>query len=119
MGCLGREEWGIPDSKDFESWSTDADVAGYYSEASGMRYFGLYATPSSPLTLSAVRDAYHPYMNGWVNEVSIDDTVSPPTITAVKHYSMGRYAIEIPYCVNIRWGNLAQDPRTRGMSERQ
>ena len=40
-------------------------------------------------------------MHRWVNEVSIDDSssITTPTITATKHYSMGRYSIELPYCI--------------------
>ena len=33
--------------------------------------------------------------------MAIDDSTSTtsPTITATKHYSMGRYSIELPYCI--------------------
>eukprot|EP00976_Prorocentrum_cordatum_P095215 1190094-Prorocentrum_minimum.AAC.3 len=55
-----------------------------------MRYYGLY--PGPQLTLSAVKEKFHPYKNGYVTEVTVDDSGSgDPAIWARKHYSMGRY----------------------------
>lgn len=96
---LGGEEWGVPDARDFESWETDEDI-GSRNQLS-MRYYNLYPDESGVLSLSAVKAVFHPYKNGYVNEVWVDDTGDAPVFTATKHYSMGRYAIELPKCVDL------------------
>jgi len=102
---LGGEEWGLPDARDFETWqSLDGHHGGAATRGAiqntqrlAFRYYGL--DPQN-ISLEALRAVFHPFMNGYPNEVSIDDSASgPPVITAVKHYSMGRYAVELPYCL--------------------
>lgn len=102
---LGGEEWGLPDARDFESWQTDADIMGTAATRGAasdtnrlaFRYWGF--SPEN-ISLAALKAVFHPYMNGYPNEVAVDDSQEGrPVITAVKHYSMGRFAIELPYCL--------------------
>ena len=88
---IGGEEWGLPDARVFESWTTRDQVAEYDA---GWRYWNLEAP-----TLDQVKAVFHPYQNGYVNEVSIDDSAGDVKITAGKHYAMGRYAIELAKCL--------------------
>ena len=95
---LGGEEWGVPDSLKWDSSITGAftDAKDLGSDILSLRHLGLHDD-----NLAAIKAAWTPYMHRWVNEVSIDDSssISTPTITATKHYSMGRYSIELPYCI--------------------
>eukprot|EP00929_Paragymnodinium_shiwhaense_P066984 TRINITY_DN3367_c0_g2_i1.p1 TRINITY_DN3367_c0_g2~~TRINITY_DN3367_c0_g2_i1.p1 ORF type:complete len:527 (-),score=107.13 TRINITY_DN3367_c0_g2_i1:339-1919(-) len=102
---LGGEEWGLPDARDFESWNSMSDGgstvatrgAGDSDAGKAFRYLGFYAGEFELADLKAV---FHPYMNGYPNEVAIDDSADgPPVITATKHYSMGRYYVELAYCL--------------------
>lgn len=102
---LGGEEWGLPDAREFESWrSLDESHGGAATRGAiddtqrlAFRYHGF--DPAN-ITLEQLAAAFHPYMNGYPNEVSIDDSAGGrPVITAVKHYSMGRYAVELPFCL--------------------
>ena len=96
---LGGEEWGVPSSL---KW--DSAVTGAYTKTSdlggdvlSLRHLSLHDDD-----LAKIKKSWTPYMHRWVNEVSIDDSKSAdePVITATKHYSMGRYSIELPYCVD-------------------
>ena len=95
---LGGEEWGVPDSLKWDSNITGAftDAKNLSSDILSLRHLGLHDKD-----LATIKAAWTPYMHSWVNEVSIDDSssISTPTITATKHYSMGRYSIELPYCI--------------------
>ena len=95
---LGGEEWGVPSSLKWDSavtgaYTSTSDLSG---DVLSLRHLGLHDDD-----LTTIKGQWTPYMHRWVNEVSIDDSssVSSPTITATKHYSMGRYSIELPYCV--------------------
>jgi len=89
---LGGEEWGVPDGR---AWADD----GIGKDGGSLRYHGL-AEPNGTLSLSLdeTKQRWSPYMHRYVNEVAIDDSEGSPVITAVKHYSMGRYSIELPFC---------------------
>ena len=95
---LGGEEWGVPDSL---KW--DSNTAGAFTDAKdlGRDILSLRHLGHHDKDLAAIKAAWTPYMHRWVNEVSIDDSssITTPTITATKHYSMGRYSIELPYCI--------------------
>uniref|UniRef100_A0A7S1WP56 Alkaline phosphatase n=1 Tax=Alexandrium catenella TaxID=2925 RepID=A0A7S1WP56_ALECA len=103
---LGGEEWGLPDARTFESWHSLDEAHGgaatrgaiQNTERLSFRYHGL--DPQN-LSIASLKSVFHPFMNGYPNEVSIDDSKGgSPVITAVKHYSMGRYAVELPYCLH-------------------
>ena len=95
---LGGEEWGVPNSMKWDSavdgaYKTTSDLA---RDVLSLRHLGHHDDD-----LATIKTQWTPYMHRWVNEVTIDDSasVSSPVITATKHYSMGRYSIELPYCV--------------------
>ena len=96
---LGGEEWGVPNSLKWDSAVTGAftSTSDLGSDVLGLRHLGLHDDD-----LATIKNSWTPYMHRWVNEVSIDDSKSAdePVITATKHYSMGRYSIELPYCVD-------------------
>ena len=96
---LGGEEWGVPDSL---RW--DSNTAGAFAAAKdlGSDILALRHLGHHDKDLATIKKSWTPYMHRWVNEVSIDDSKSAdePVITATKHYSMGRYSIELPYCVD-------------------
>ena len=95
---LGGEEWGVPDSIKWDASTTDAytSTADLGRDVLSLRHLDLHDDD-----LTNIKAAWSPYMHRWVNEVAIDDSSSTtnPTITATKHYSMGRYSIELPYCI--------------------
>eukprot|EP00929_Paragymnodinium_shiwhaense_P066985 TRINITY_DN3367_c1_g1_i1.p1 TRINITY_DN3367_c1_g1~~TRINITY_DN3367_c1_g1_i1.p1 ORF type:complete len:701 (-),score=147.64 TRINITY_DN3367_c1_g1_i1:338-2374(-) len=101
---LGGEEWGLPDARDYETWTTMDDGSSTVAtrgsagsdEGKAFRYLGF--TPGE-IDLAELKKVFHPYMNGYPNEVIVDDSGEKPVITGVKHYSMGRYAVELAYCL--------------------
>ena len=95
---LGGEEWGVPDSIKWDASTDDAytSTADLGRDVLSLRHLSLHDDD-----LATIKAAWSPYKHRWVNEVAIDDSSSTtnPTITATKHYSMGRYSIELPYCI--------------------
>ena len=95
---LGGEEWGVPDSIKWDASTDDAytTTADLGRDVLSLRHLSLHDDD-----LATIKAAWSPYKHRWVNEVAIDDSTSTtsPTITATKHYSMGRYSIELPYCI--------------------
>lgn len=85
---LGSEEY--PD--DARAFEAAATVDALSDDAIGMApYFGLDA---ASMTVDAFKAAYNPYNYGFVNEISVAESGDA---TIVKHYAMGRVAVELPW----------------------
>jgi uncharacterized protein len=83
---LGSEEY--PD--DARSFETATAIDGLAEDAIGMApYFGLDA---ATMTVDAFKAAYNPYNYGFVSEISVSEAGDA---SIVKHYGMGRVAVEL------------------------
>lgn len=83
---LGSEEY--PD--DARAFEAATAIDGLAEDAIGMApYFGLDA---ATMTVDAFKAAYNPYAYGFVSEIAVTESGEA---SIVKHYSMGRVAVEL------------------------
>lgn len=85
---LGSEEY-EPDARSVVEAATIDDIDDYFKPMA--RYFGL--SPET-MTLDDFRAAFNPYTFGFPVEITVDETGAA---TPVKHYAMGRMALELAY----------------------
>ena len=92
---LGSEEY-EPEARLLQDYETIGEMqeasswkASQYTNH--MKYFGKYF---NDIDVPMIRDYIKPYMYGFPTEVTVAEDGS---YTAVKHMSMGRLAIELPY----------------------
>ncbi len=90
---LGGEEY-PPNAREVEEAKELKDIDDYYYPM--VRYFGVDPSKASADEFRAV---FNPYNYGYPTEILIDDMGGA---TPVKHYSMGRVAIELAYVMPDR-----------------
>ena len=87
---LGSEEY-EPDARSYETAETKADIGSYFGSMSN--YF---ATPfyDDAVTAADIKAVVNPYAYGFPTEVIVQADGSH---SVIKHYAMGRMAIELAY----------------------
>ncbi len=90
---MGGEEY-PPDAEALENARDLSEVSKYNLPMA--RYFGL---DPATMTLDQFRAVFPPYAYGFPTEISIEETGKA---TAVKHYAMGRMALELAYVMPDR-----------------
>lgn len=90
---LGSEEY-PPNAKDVEEAKSMDDIDDYFKPMA--RYFGVAADTTD---LDQFRKVFKPYRYGYPTEVAVsaDGTAKP-----IKHYAMGRVALELAYVMPDR-----------------
>ncbi len=90
---LGGEEY-PPNARAVEEAATIKDIDSYYLPM--VRYFGV---DPATATVDEFRAAFNPYNYGYPTEILLDDMGGAEP---VKHYAMGRMAIELAYVMPDR-----------------
>lgn len=85
---LGSEEYPA-DAEAIENATDLAEIDDYYKPMA--RYFGL---DPATMSLDEFRTAFNPYRYGYPTEITVDEAGEA---SVVKHFSMGRVAIELAY----------------------
>lgn len=90
---LGSEEY-EPDARsiaDCEGAEADADVGDcWWSLKDALRYWDIYENPTG----DEMREIFNPYLYGYPTEVKV---FADGSYEVMKHYAMGRVAIELAY----------------------
>jgi secreted PhoX family phosphatase len=91
MTHLGGEEY-PPNARAVLEAKTMEDIDGYYKPMTN--YFGVMSE-AKDASLDEFRSVFNPYAYGYTTEITVDPATG--TGTPVKHYSMGRKALELAY----------------------
>lgn len=82
---LGSEEYPA-DARTWEAYTAPSEISSYWTPF--LRYYGLEDATS----MAQINALFNPYAYGFAVEVSVD---AAGTATPVKHYAMGRMALEL------------------------
>jgi secreted PhoX family phosphatase len=87
---LGSEEY-EPNARTYESAITKEDIGSYFGNMSNYFAVPFYANET---TVDDIKEVVNPYAYGFPTEVIVQENGS---YSVIKHYAMGRMAIELAY----------------------
>ena len=92
---LGSEEY-EPDARSYETAATKDDIGSYFGSMSNYFAVPFYAGTTTAADIKAV---VNPYAYGFPTEVTVQESGS---YSVIKHYAMGRMALELAYVMPDR-----------------
>ncbi|WP_169739560.1 alkaline phosphatase PhoX [Pelobacter seleniigenes] len=92
---LGSEEY-EPDARAYEAATSKDDIGSYFGSMSNYFAVPFYAPTT---TVADIKEVVNPYAYGYPTEVIVQENGS---YSVLKHYAMGRMAVELPYVMPDR-----------------